>query len=75
MAVYKYRCRTCGHIDVFMAGITAEDDRIACTKCRSNDLERIYSGIAVLGKKASSTGTCCGSSTPCSAPKHCCGGK
>ncbi|MDQ7825369.1 MAG: zinc ribbon domain-containing protein [Candidatus Eremiobacteraeota bacterium] len=75
MPIYEYKCLQCGFIteQIMKTG----DPQPACGKCGAGALERVYtSSFSVASstrEAAASSGTCCGSSTPCASPKHCCG--
>ena len=75
MPIYEYKCNSClNKIELlFMPG--EDENEIKCTQCGSNDLTRLLASKIGISKSASAKthSTCCGSTTPCSSPKSCCG--
>jgi putative FmdB family regulatory protein len=79
MPLYEYQCKQCGKTTEFLENTNQTQAKHKCPACNSNQMVKLLSMPAgVIIKKgnatASSGGTCCGSTSPCSAPKHCCGG-
>lgn len=46
MPIYEYRCRTCGKRSTLLVLNIANPPPLACTHCRSADLERLLSRFA-----------------------------
>ncbi|MGV8123762.1 MAG: zinc ribbon domain-containing protein [Candidatus Xenobiia bacterium LiM19] len=76
MPIYEYKCPKCGHREELLVK-SSDSAPVTCSTCGAAGLERIFSSsfsVSSSGREsAGSSGTCCGSSTPCASPKHCCG--
>lgn len=47
MPIYEYQCRTCGKISSLLILKSEDEQKIKCSHCQKNDLERIMSRFAV----------------------------
>lgn len=46
MPTYEYKCKKCGKkFELVMSMSEYESKRVACPKCKSRTLERVYSGF------------------------------
>jgi len=72
MPIYKYRCLDCGkEQEIFFKSF--DDSFIECSTCKSKNLKRLPPDNVFSINSEANKDVCCGLSTPCSAPKHCCG--
>ena len=55
MALYEYRCKSCGRISEVL--ILSEEDNASCSWCGSDDMEKLMSTFAVSMKSASAKST------------------
>lgn len=61
MPVYSYICKDCKEkFDLFI-GISPEDDKLACKKCGSKNIQRIFSSFGVVSSPDKDSG----SDSPC----------
>ncbi|MEW6607941.1 MAG: zinc ribbon domain-containing protein [bacterium] len=72
MPIYEYRCQKCGEKFELLQGI---NETPVCNSCGSKELTRLFSPAAVMGgsNQTETSGSCCGLTNSCRAPKRCCG--
>ncbi len=63
MPIYEYRCKDCGQEFSRLQSITASSDGVACTKCESENVERLLSTFA---STSGSPDVACSSPSTCS---------
>ena len=70
MPIFKLKCRKCGIVFEYL--FKNADEKVICGLCKSDDLEKLPSQIAVLSKSAPScpNADSCPGASPC-----CCSGK
>ena len=65
MPIFEYRCKKCGHITEFLENQSYPRKHV-CEKCKSSDLQKLFSGFSVgqsnksspRGNETCPTGTC-----------------
>ncbi|MCA1932301.1 MAG: zinc ribbon domain-containing protein [Calditerrivibrio sp.] len=55
MPIYEFRCNDCGK--QFSKLIIRKDDTPECPSCKSQNVEKLISGVATFGKSGSSFGS------------------
>jgi putative FmdB family regulatory protein len=56
MPLYEYRCQTCGKSFEMLRRMKDADQDLECPECKSQKVERLYSGFATGGGCASPSG-------------------
>ncbi|GAB4563364.1 MAG: hypothetical protein Kow0047_12170 [Anaerolineae bacterium] len=54
MPIYEYRCRSCGRkFDRWYATYASAEteEGLACPNCRSDDVQRLFSRVAIMGER------------------------
>ncbi|MCD6583604.1 MAG: zinc ribbon domain-containing protein [Candidatus Omnitrophica bacterium] len=65
MPIYSYLCKKCGEKFDLLVGVTSQPIEIACKKCGSKDVEKVFSSFSVgsfdkkdISGPSCSTGSC-----------------
>lgn len=53
MPMYEYKCESCGTVNEFLLGVTAEDPAIVCGSCGGSELKKLISPISFSVKESS----------------------
>lgn len=48
MPIYEYRCNSCGRKNTFLIRSISNPGKLACQKCGSKDLKRLFSRFATI---------------------------
>ncbi|MGB9662872.1 MAG: FmdB family zinc ribbon protein [Moorellaceae bacterium] len=57
MPTYEFRCRDCG--ERFSVQLPwQEKDKAVCPSCGGKDLQQLFTGITILGRSSSESGSC-----------------
>ena len=59
MPVYSFICKDCGEKFDLLIGVTKEDEKKVCKKCRSKNIKKVFASFGVSsGKDKSSSSSC-----------------
>lgn len=75
MPIYEYKCQSCGQIsEVLIHGFNS-NKKLVCSKCGSEDLQKLMSVPNMVTEKPNAPGTtCCGRTERCDTPPCSSGG-
>lgn len=69
MPIYEYQCHTCGQVSEVLMQKINNNVELTCTKCGSNDLQKLISIPNLLKERRNTMGTtCCGRTERCEKP-------
>ncbi len=54
MPMFEYKCESCGAINEFLMGVTADEPEIVCARCGGTKLKKMISTISFSVKESSS---------------------
>jgi putative FmdB family regulatory protein len=58
MPIYTYKCQDCGEEFDLLVGVVKDQEKFKCTKCKGENLKRIFSAFGV-GRSTSASGPSC----------------
>jgi len=65
MPLWEYRCGDCAAEFEVLTGITQDSDRIACSDCGSENVEKLFSSFAPQVASGPCEGPACQPDAPC----------